>query len=60
MWEINHASLASSTLGPAETAKKRRLVPNVAAVLIWSSIFLLVTEVELLLFHITPEAVQGN
>lgn len=55
MWEINHASLASSTLGLAEAAKKRTLMPNVAAVLIWLCIFLLVTEVELLLFHITPE-----
>ena len=55
MWEINHASLASSTLGLAEAAKKRTLMPNVAAVLIWLCIILLVTEVELLLFHITPE-----
>lgn len=54
MWEINHASLASSTLGLAEAAK-RTLMPNVAAVLIWLCIFLLVTEVELLVFHVTPE-----
>lgn len=60
MWQINHAPLASSTLGLTETAKKSRPVPNVAAVLIWLCIFLLVTEVELRLFHITPEDAQRN